>query len=116
MDASETEDTFIFEFTSHKKVTISACIGENFVDLKNHFGDFDELDVILIENGWKPDFKKNKEDIHLFKSIMKLGFEHVGKSCNDEFSKTFSSTNIKVNTKEIILLLLVCFSIINIIR
>ncbi len=93
----EEEDTFIFEFTSYKNVRITAAIGNTFVALKNHFGDVDELNNILIENEWKTEFKKNKEDINLFKKIIKLGFEHVGKSCNDDFSKTINSTDLKVN-------------------
>ena len=99
VDLSEEEETFVFEFTSYKKVRITAAIGAAFGDLKNHFGDIDELNNILIENEWKPEFKKSKEDINLFKRIIKLGFEHVGKSCNDELSKTFHSSDLKVNIK-----------------
>ncbi len=82
----------MFEFDSYDKIVVSAFVSNAFIDLTNHFGDFDQLNLISTEI--------TKEDIKNFKLILKLAFEHIGKSCNDEFIRNLNSNYIKVIDKD----------------
>ena len=82
----------MFEFDSYDKIVVSAFVSNAFIDLSNHFGDLDQLNLISTEI--------TKEDIKNFKLILKLAFEHIGKSCNDEFIRNLNSNYIKVIDKD----------------
>jgi hypothetical protein len=82
----------LFEFDSYDKTVVSAFVSNAFIDLSNHFGDLDQLNLISTEI--------TKEDIKNFKLILKLAFEHIGKSCNDEFIRNLNSNYIKVIDKD----------------
>ena len=94
---NDMSDLFAVEIYNIKYATVGVYFNNEFIYLKNHFGDFEALSIIEEQSNIKV-VSNSKKIIQNFKALLIFCMQFLSKSCNAEKAKKVNNNFIKVIT------------------